>query len=158
VQIIDLLHELNLLLQPICKAENWLDSFESRNSAIHFSVKYTGVNVKNCVSRLSISCCRLRSRHNRCTWAWAGCSGHWLPALAGFGAGAIGGGLIGGLAGLGIPEHEAELYRGELEKGGILLGIFAPSDDRAREAQRLMEANNAEHLHCTNTKETVAAK
>jgi hypothetical protein len=83
-------------------------------------------------------------------------AGHWLPVLAGFGAGALGGGLIGGLAGLGIPEHEAEIYRGELEKGGILLGIFAPNDDRAREAQRLMEANNAEHLHCTNTKEAVA--
>jgi hypothetical protein len=85
-------------------------------------------------------------------------AGHWLTALAGFGAGALGGGLIGGLAGMGIPEHEAEIYRGELEKGGILLGIFAPTDERAREAQRLMEANNAEHLHCTNTKEEAVAK
>ena len=80
-------------------------------------------------------------------------AGHWLTALAGFGAGAIGGGLIGGLAGLGIPEHEAELYRGEIEKGGILLGIFAASDSRAKEASSLMTANNAEHLHVANAKE-----
>lgn len=80
-------------------------------------------------------------------------AGHWLTALAGFGAGAIGGGLIGGLAGLGIPEHEAELYRGEIEKGGILLGIFATSDDRAKEALKLMEANNAEHVHTAFAKE-----
>src|SRR5579862_2345245 len=34
--------------------------------------------------------------------------GHWVSLLAGFGAGALGGGLIGGLIGLGIPEHEAD--------------------------------------------------
>lgn len=84
-------------------------------------------------------------------------AGHWLPALAGFGAGALGGGLIGGLAGMGIPEHEAELYRGEIEKGGILLGIFSSTDDRAKEAQKLMEANTAEHLHVSNVKDEAKA-
>jgi hypothetical protein len=80
-------------------------------------------------------------------------AGHWLPALMGLGAGALGGGIIGGLAGLGIPEHEAELYRGEIEKGGILMGVFALNDLRAKEAQKLLEANNAEHLHVENAKE-----
>ena len=80
-------------------------------------------------------------------------AGHWQTALAGFGAGAIGGGLIGGLAGMGIPEHEAEIYRGEVEKGGILLGIFAASDARAKEAQSLMMANSAEHLHIADARE-----
>ena len=73
-------------------------------------------------------------------------AGTWLAMLAGFGAGALGGGIIGGLIGLGIPEHEAELYRGEIEKGGILLGVFVPNEDRAKEARKLLEANGAEHI------------
>ncbi|MBS1953004.1 MAG: DUF3341 domain-containing protein [Cyanobacteria bacterium SZAS-4] len=86
-------------------------------------------------------------------------AGQWLAMLAGFGAGALGGGLIGGLVGLGIPEHEAELYRGELEKGGILLGVFAgdKDDDRTKEAHRLLEANGGEHVKCENVKDEVKA-
>ena len=84
-------------------------------------------------------------------------AGQWLAMLAGFGAGALGGGLIGGLVGLGIPEHEAELYRGELEKGGILLGVFGgdKDDDRTKEAHRLLEANGGEHVKCENVKDEV---
>lgn len=84
--------------------------------------------------------------------------GHWLTTLAGFGAGAIGGGFIGGLIGLGIPEHEAELYRGEIEKGGILLGIFVYDKERAHEAEALMNANSGEHVHCENAKDDVKAE
>jgi hypothetical protein len=84
--------------------------------------------------------------------------GAWLSMLAGFGAGALGGGLIGGLIGLGLPEHEAELYRGEIENGGILLGLFAADNDRAAEAQRLMEASGAEHVRAENAKEEAKPK
>ncbi len=82
-------------------------------------------------------------------------AGQWLAALAGFGAGALGGGLLGGLIGLGIPEHEAELYRGELEKGGILLGVVAVDDEKAKEAHRLLEANGAEHVKAESCKDEV---
>jgi hypothetical protein len=82
-------------------------------------------------------------------------AGQWLAMLAGFGAGALGGGLIGGLVGLGIPEHEAELYRGEIEKGGILLGIYADEDEKVKEAHRLLEANGAEHVKSENVKDEV---
>jgi hypothetical protein len=82
-------------------------------------------------------------------------AGQWLAMLAGFGAGALGGGLIGGLVGLGIPEHEAELYKGELEKGGILLGVFADAGDDAhiKEAHRLLEANGGEHVKAETVKD-----
>jgi hypothetical protein len=73
--------------------------------------------------------------------------GQWLSILAGFGAGALGGGLIGGLIGIGVPEHEAEFYRGEIEKGGILLGTYVLDNDRATEIKNLLEANGGERVH-----------
>lgn len=73
-------------------------------------------------------------------------TGQWLAALAGFGAGALGGGILGGLIGLGIPEHEAELYRSELQKGGILLGLYCADPERIKEAEALLRANKAEHI------------
>ena len=73
-------------------------------------------------------------------------TGQWLAALAGFGAGALSGGIIGGLIGLGLPEHEAELYRSEIEKGGILLGLYCIDAERVKEAEALLKANNAEHI------------
>lgn len=85
-------------------------------------------------------------------------AGQWLAMLAGFGAGALGGGVVGGLIGLGIPEHEAELYKGEIEKGGILLGVFAADDDRNKEAMRLLEANGAEHVKSEHCKADAAEK
>jgi hypothetical protein len=85
-------------------------------------------------------------------------AGQWLAALAGFGAGALGGGLIGGLIGLGIPEHEAELYRGEIEKGGILLGLVAQEEDRAKEGHRLLEANGGEHVKVEHVKDDAKEK
>lgn len=80
-------------------------------------------------------------------------AGQWLAALAGFGAGALGGGILGGLVGLGIPEHEAELYKGEIEKGGILLGVVGEDDDRTKEAHRLLEANGGEHVKAETVKD-----
>ncbi|HEY9677992.1 MAG TPA: hypothetical protein V6C76_08275 [Drouetiella sp.] len=85
-------------------------------------------------------------------------AGQWLAALAGFGAGALGGGIIGGLVGLGVPEHEAELYRGELEKGGILLGVLSNDEDRTKEAHQLLQANGGEHVKAENVKDQPAEK
>jgi hypothetical protein len=84
--------------------------------------------------------------------------GQWLSVLAGFGAGALTGGLLGGLIGLGVPEHEAELYKGEIEKGGILLGVYAMDKERAEEVHKLLEANGAEHLRSENVKEEIEKK
>lgn len=44
-------------------------------------------------------------------------------ALAGLGAGAATGGIIGALVGAGIPEERAKLYKADVEKGGIVVGV-----------------------------------
>lgn len=84
--------------------------------------------------------------------------GQWLSILAGFGAGALGGGIVGGLIGIGVPEHEAELYKGELEKGGILVGVYALDNDRATEIHKLLEANGAEHVKSEHVKDETKEK
>ncbi len=40
--------------------------------------------------------------------------------LAGLGAGGLAGGIIGGLVGMGVPEHEANLYETSMKDGSIL--------------------------------------
>ncbi len=69
-----------------------------------------------------------------------------VAALAGAGAGGAAGGFIGGLIGLGIPEHEAKLYSEQIEKGGILVGVYA-HDDRRKEAREIFETTGGERIH-----------
>lgn len=68
-----------------------------------------------------------------------------VAALTGAGAGGAIGGLAGGLIGLGIPEHEAKYYEGEVSKGGILIGVKAEGDRRAV-AKEIFEQYNAESI------------
>lgn len=68
-----------------------------------------------------------------------------VAALTGLGAGAATGGLTGALIGLGIPEHEAKFYDKEIERGGILLGVYA-HDDRVKIAKEILEASGAEKV------------
>jgi hypothetical protein len=68
-----------------------------------------------------------------------------VATLAGLGAGAAAGGVTGALIGLGIPEHEAKFYNEEIEKGGILLGVYA-HDDRRDQARKILEAAGAEKV------------
>ena len=57
-------------------------------------------------------------------------------ALAGLGVGAAGGGILGGLVGLGIPEVRAKEYQRELDDGGILVSVYANpgTEDEVRKA------------------------
>src|SRR6185369_4728298 len=57
-----------------------------------------------------------------------------VATLAGLGAAA--GGLTGALIGLGLPEHEAKFYDEEIERGGILVGVYT-HDDRADQARKI---------------------
>lgn len=50
-------------------------------------------------------------------------SGYLISAVAGLGAGAATGGILGALIGLGFPEHEAKLYEEDLRGGNILLAV-----------------------------------
>jgi len=68
-----------------------------------------------------------------------------VSMLAGLGAGAAAGGLTGGLIGLGVPEHEARFYSEAIEKGGILVGVYA-HDDRSDQARRILEAAGADKV------------
>ena len=56
------------------------------------------------------------------------------------------GGLVGGLVGLGIPEHEAKFYDEELRKGGILVGVYAHGD-RVKLAREILDAAGATKVH-----------
>jgi hypothetical protein len=68
-----------------------------------------------------------------------------VATLAGLGAGAAAGGLTGALIGLGLPEHEAKFYRDAIEKGGILVGVYA-HNDRTDQARKIMQATGAEKV------------
>jgi hypothetical protein len=69
-------------------------------------------------------------------------SGPLVAALTGLGAGAAAGGVTGALVGLGIPEHEAKFYKQEIERGGILVGVYA-HNDRKQEARKILEDSGA---------------
>jgi hypothetical protein len=66
-----------------------------------------------------------------------------IATLAGLGAGAAAGGLTGALIGLGMPEHEAKFYNEEIERGGILVGVYT-HDDRAGQARKILDSSGAE--------------
>jgi hypothetical protein len=68
-----------------------------------------------------------------------------VATLAGLGAGAAAGGLTGALIGLGLPEHEARFYNEEIERGGILVGVYT-HDDRADQARKILDAAGAEKV------------
>lgn len=54
-----------------------------------------------------------------------------VALLASAGAGATVGTVVGGLAGLGVPEDEARYYAGELEAGRVLVTVRAADPDDA---------------------------
>ncbi len=64
-----------------------------------------------------------------------------VAVLAGAGIGAAAGGLVGGLIGLGIPEHEAEVYSEGVNRGGTLLTVDASDEDADRIAAVLSQHN-----------------
>jgi hypothetical protein len=64
-----------------------------------------------------------------------------VAILAGAGVGAAAGGLVGGLIGLGIPEHEAEIYAEGVNRGGTLLSVDAADADADRIAAVLSQHN-----------------
>jgi hypothetical protein len=59
-------------------------------------------------------------------------SGYLISALAGLGAGAATGGIVGALVGVGFPEHEAKLYEEEIRSGHFLVSV-KPKDGQQKE-------------------------
>ncbi|HET9109599.1 MAG TPA: hypothetical protein VFN78_02125 [Ktedonobacterales bacterium] len=67
----------------------------------------------------------------------------WVGAtVLGLAAGAIGGGLLGGLVALGLPEHEAKVFVEGVKRGNLIVAVRA-SDTRLAEAEQILRAGNA---------------
>ncbi len=67
----------------------------------------------------------------------------WVGAMVlGLAAGAIGGGLLGGLVALGLPEHEAKVYVEGIRRGNLIVAVRAP-EGRLPEAEQVLRASNA---------------
>jgi hypothetical protein len=56
------------------------------------------------------------------------------------------GGLIGALADMGIPEHEAKRYEGRLRNGEILMSVHCNNSDWAGRAKRILRESGAEDI------------
>jgi hypothetical protein len=56
------------------------------------------------------------------------------------------GGIIGALAGRGIPEYEAKRYEGRIKEGGILLSVQADKSDWVARAKDVLKQTGAEDI------------
>jgi hypothetical protein len=66
----------------------------------------------------------------------------WIGAtLLGAAAGALGGGLIGSLTALGLPEHEAHVFAEGIKRGNVLLAVRTV-DERSQLASDVMRQYN----------------
>jgi uncharacterized protein (TIGR02271 family) len=66
-------------------------------------------------------------------------------AVAGAGIGAAGGGLLGGLAGLGVPDEDANLYAEGVRRGGTLVTVQT-DDTMAEQVADIFERHGAADL------------
>jgi len=73
-------------------------------------------------------------------------AGSIVAGLAGLGAGAAAGGILGGLVGLGVPEHEAKLYEGEIRSGSILLAVEARDHEQAKNIRQVLKRVDAYNI------------
>jgi hypothetical protein len=69
-----------------------------------------------------------------------------LAALAGGGAGAVTGGLLGGLVGLGIPESNAKAYEATLKEGGVVIGVLPRTSNDASDIRKRFNELNGENI------------
>lgn len=69
-----------------------------------------------------------------------------VSALASAGAVGALGGIIGGLAGLRVPEYEAKRFVGRIKRGGVLMSVHCDNDDWVKRARNLLEQTGAEDI------------
>ena len=70
-------------------------------------------------------------------------AGPMIATLSGLGAGAVLGGITGGLMGMGIPEYEAKRYMGRIRRGGILMSVHCVDMNLARTALGVLKRTGA---------------
>ena len=73
-----------------------------------------------------------------------------MAALSGAAIGAAAGGLTGALVGYGIPEYEAKLYAGSLEKGHILIGVHTIDSEETKAAKKAFQDVKAHDIKVTS--------
>lgn len=61
----------------------------------------------------------------------------------GGGLGATGGGLIGALTAMGVPEEEARQYQDQVRQGSVLVALRADNDAEADRASNIMQLQGA---------------
>jgi hypothetical protein len=69
-----------------------------------------------------------------------------MAALAGVGAVGMAGGIIGALAGLGVPEYEAKRYEGRVRRGCILLSVHCDDHHWTIRAEEVLKRSGAEDV------------
>jgi len=74
-------------------------------------------------------------------------AGPLAAAIAGAGAGAASGGLIGALVGWNMPEERVKQYEEGIQKGGILMGVRAKTDEDAEHFQRHWADAKGQHVY-----------
>lgn len=75
-----------------------------------------------------------------------------MGALAGLGAGAATGGLIGALVGMGMPEYEAKRYEGRVKDGGVLVSVHCDDSDWVGKAKDILERAGAQDVSSAGEK------
>ena len=73
-------------------------------------------------------------------------AGPLIAALAGAGAGAAGGSLIGGAVGLALPENEIKHYEDAIEKGAVLIGVTCEDSDRVDRVKEILSECGADKV------------
>lgn len=67
----------------------------------------------------------------------------WVGAtVLGLAAGAIGGGLLGGLVALGLPEHEAQVYVEGVKRGNLIVAVRT-TEAKITEVETIFRTGNA---------------
>jgi hypothetical protein len=69
-----------------------------------------------------------------------------VVSLAGVGVGAVAGGLVGALLGLGMPEYEAKRYEGRIKGSGVLISVHCDNSDWVRRARQIMQHTGASEM------------
>jgi hypothetical protein len=73
-----------------------------------------------------------------------------MPDLQGTKDFAAVGGLVGALAGMGIPEYEAKRYEGRVRSGFVLLSVHCGTSDEISRAEDMLKGTGAQDIASAN--------
>ena len=59
------------------------------------------------------------------------------------------GGLVGGLAGFGMPEYEAKRYEGRVRQGGVLMSVHCDDSEWVSRAENILKECGAQDVSST---------